>query len=171
MRRRFLRATTSPARLTISPMVLAAGLPVPADPVPESASTYAVPNPCAPRADQAPLAPWPHPSGWDAAWPPNSASPMTPCKSRATKPLMARVPAYPIPETKLHHRMLIALIIKHKAQLLFHNTARFPRHNDGCNAFSLRCSVGDALGLFRRTSARSVPKAHPPTPPPFTVKL
>src|SRR5208337_2034201 len=61
--------------------------------------------------------------------------------------------------------MLIALIIKHKAQLLFHNTARFPRHNDGCNAITLRCSVGDPPGLICRRSARSVPMGYPPLPP------
>jgi len=48
----------------------------------------------------------------------------------AAKPYIAGVTAYAQPRTPLAHGLLIALILKDKAKLLVHPTARFPGHED-----------------------------------------
>ena len=88
-----------------------------------------------------------------------------------SKPRVTGIAAYAKPGTKLPHRLLIALILKDKAQLLIHNTARFPGHNDRSTAITPRCSVGDLPGLLCRTSARFIPPETPYPPPPFIFRI
>ncbi len=101
------------------------------------------------------IAPGQSPSSW-------SICPWSICPW--SKFLSDRIAACAKPGAQLRHRLLIALILKDKTQLLIHSTARFPGHNDGSNAISPRCSVGDDPGLPCGTSARFIPRPPPPTP-------
>src|SRR5271168_2914576 len=67
--------------------------------------------------------------------------------------------------------LLVALILKDKAKLLVHRTARFPGYEDVVRPHALSRSVGDEPGLFRRTSARFIPTGPPPPPPGFSFKF
>jgi len=85
--------------------------------------------------------------------------------AKTTQPHIARIARDPVTAAKFAHRLLIALIIKHKAQLLFHYTARFPGHEDVLPVLTPRCSVSDDPGSICQQSARSVPQGYPPSPP------
>ena len=89
-----------------------------------------------------------------------------------TEPAQHHIPGLardPEPAAQLPHGGLFALILKDKAQLLFHHTARFPGHEDVVRPHALGCSVRNVPGSKCQRSARSVPP-RPPTPLP-PVKL
>ena len=130
----------------------------PAGPAPESASTCADPSACAPGADPAPPAPPPLPSGWDAASrrPVQFRQSLQPRLPVAPQPHIAGLPRNPEPRTQLRHRLLIPLILKHKAQLLVHRTARFPRHRRSTRPSHVG-SVSYLPGSICQLCPRSVP--------------
>ena len=140
----------------------------PADPAPAHASTCAGPSACAPGADPAPPA-RPRPpsgSGVAAAARFSSAKPSSSSTAGSGEARHSRSHGHmPKRETQLGHGLLIPLILKHKAKLLVHHTARFPghalrftraRHSPTVSAMLPVCSV--------RHAARSVPNTEPVPP-------
>jgi hypothetical protein len=80
-------------------------------------------------------------------------------------PDIARLPADPKSFAQSLHRLLIALILKHKAQLLLHHTARSPAHlHVVINAIGLRqCQISPRFDMSAMSPVRT--QNEYPTPP------
>jgi hypothetical protein len=74
------------------------------------------------------------------------------------QPYVPGFPRHPKPAAQIPHRPLFALIVIHKAQLLFHRTARSPGHQAVLNPARPRCSVSNPPGSICQPSPRSIPK-------------